>query len=329
MKETVQDLGEFGVISLLCHDLIQWPETVVVGAGDDGAVYRLPPGVDEVISTDTMVEGIHFTDETMAPEDVGWKLAVSNFSDMAAMGAVPAEFVAAVSLPASLLAEWISRCYDGIREACAAYRVNLLGGDVTGSRQGVVLTGTVIGWVPRGGAVRRSGAKPGDVVFLTGTVGDSAAGLAAIRRGVAEEFPYLAKRHRRPTAQIETARQLRESGVRALNDVTDGVASEAHEIAEASGVELMLESARIPLSEELRAFAKRFGEDPISYALSGGEDYVLLGTAAPEDFARIKEKVSVSAVGVVREGIGRVFLKDGEALRLLSPSGYDHFSKIR
>ena len=327
MKETVGDVGEFGLISRLCHDLIRRPESVVVGAGDDGAVYRLPHGMDEVISTDTMVEGIHFTKETMAPEDVGWKLCIANFSDMAAMGAEPREFVVAASLPADLSVDWISRCYDGIRAACAAYGVNLLGGDVTGSRQGVVLTGTVVGVVPKDGAVRRSGARVGDVIFLSDTVGDAAAGLAAILAGDEVLFPEIVRRHRRPTAEVETARILREAGAHALNDVTDGVASEANEIAAASGVNLILAADAIPVSSETEKAAKRYGTTALSYALSGGEDYALLGTMAAENFETVRDAAGLVAIGRVAEGSGQVFLQEKNDLRLLEKNGYNHFRK--
>ncbi len=327
MKETVRDVGEFGLISRLCHDFIQRPESVVLGAGDDGAVYRPPPDTDAVISTDTMVEGIHFTDKTMAPEDVGWKLCITNFSDMAAMGAEPRELVVAVSLPPALSVEWISRCYDGIREACAVYGVNLLGGDVTGSRQGVVLTGTVVGAVPKDGAVKRSGACAGDIVFLTDTVGDAAAGLAAISAGDETAFPEIVKRHRRPAAAVRAAQILQMAGVHALDDVTDGVASEAHEIAEASGVDLILEAKDIPVSPETKKAAKRYGTTALTYALSGGEDYALLGTMNPAALAGIREKMGIFVIGRVTEGNGQVFLKEGNHLRLLEKSGYNHFRK--
>ena len=176
MGETVSSLGEFGCIEAVCRDLIYRPELVRLGAGDDGAVYVTPPGTDEVISTDTMVEGLHFTAETMSPRDVGWKLCAANFSDMAAMGAEPAQLVISAALPKDLPLAWLAACYDGVRALCRKYRVNLLGGDMTGSPGGVILTAAVTGFLPSGTAVPRSGARPGDLLALTGTVGDSAAG---------------------------------------------------------------------------------------------------------------------------------------------------------
>ncbi len=198
---------------------------------------------------------------------------------------------------------------------------------MTGSRQGVVLTGTVVGAVPKDGAVRRSGACVDDVIFLSDTVGDAAAGLAAILAGDEVLFPETVRRHRRPTAAVETARILREAGVHALNDVTDGVASEANEIAAASGVNLILEPDAIPISSEAEKAAKRYGMTALSYALSGGEDYVLLGTMAPENFETVRDAAGLVAIGRVTEGSGQVFLQEKNDLRLLEKSGYNHFRK--
>ena len=137
----VDDVGEFGLIRRIMHDFIFRPDMIVVGPGDDGAVYRTPEGYDQVISTDTMVEGIHFTKDTMGPFDVGYHLGASNFSDMAAMGAEAVGFVLSIALPGSIPLSWVESFYDGLRACCREFRVNLLGGD---------LTGTVTGMVPKG-----------------------------------------------------------------------------------------------------------------------------------------------------------------------------------
>lgn len=205
MEEIVKDVGEFGLIDRIAKDLIYRPELVVIGSGDDGAVYRVPAGYDQVISTDTMVEGIHFIKKTMRPSDVGYKLCASNFSDMAAMGADAIGFVISAALPEQLPVSWVESLYEGIRECCSSYRVNLLGGDVTGSPGGVILTGTVVGMVPKGCAVTRSGARFGDLVFATETLGDSAAGLSALLAGLQEEYPSLCERHQRRVRRSSSA----------------------------------------------------------------------------------------------------------------------------
>ena len=327
MKEkTVTDIGEFGCIRHILKDFIYRPESVKLGAGDDGAVYVTPPGYDQVISTDTMVEGIHFTKETMSFSDVGYRICAVNFSDMAAMGAEPVAFVLSLALPKDLPLEDLENCYHGIRECCRKYSVNLLGGDMTASLGGVILTGTVVGIVPSDRAVKRSGAQVGDVVFVTETVGDSAAGLAAILHQCDTDFPGLTKRHRRPEAQIQLGKMLREAGVTSLNDVSDGLSQELNEIAAASKVIINLDKDKIPLSEETIRLGKRLGTDPLNWAFTGGEDYELAGTMSRKNWEKIKGSLPVTEIGIVCDkGSGQVFIKSKNETVLMIPKGYDHF----
>lgn len=326
-EDRIGDIGEFGLIRRITHDFIYRPELVRLGTGDDGGVYRIPEGFDEVISTDTMVEGLHFTKETMGPEDVGYHLAASNFSDMAAMGADAHGFVLSIALPNDLPVSWVESLYDGIRLCCRKYRVNLLGGDVTGSPKGIILTGTVLGMVPEGKMVPRSGAKVGDLVFVTETIGDSAAGLYALLHGMEKDWPFLVKRHRRPEPQIEKGILLRKAGAHSLNDISDGLSRELNEIALASQVEIEIEPALIPLSEETKALAAKEKVNPLSWAFNGGEDYELTGTISPESFDTIERKDGITVIGrVTGKGHG-VYLKENGSRRLLEIHGYDHFVK--
>lgn len=327
MKEkTLRDIGEFECIHRIAHDLIYRPELVKLGAGDDGAVFMTPCGYDEVISTDTMVEGIHFTKRTMSAADTGYHLCAVNFSDMAAMGAEPVSFVISAALPGDLSITWIESCYDGIRECCREHSVNLLGGDITGSKQGVILTGTIVGIVPENQAVKRSGAKEGDIVFVTGTLGDSSAGLSILLDGKKEEYPMLVIRHQRPKPQIDFGRILRESGASSLNDVSDGLSREINEIASASRVTIELEKERIPLSDELCRWGQDCGKEPFHFAINGGEDYELVGTISKKNWEYVKGIGGVTGIGhVTKAGKGQVFLKDKNSIKLLTIAGYDHF----
>lgn len=327
MKEkTVTDIGEFGCIRHILKDFIYRPESVKLGAGDDGAVYVTPPGYDQVISTDTMVEGIHFTKETMSFSDVGYRICAVNFSDMAAMGAEPVALVLSLALPKDLPLEDLENCYHGIRECCRKYSVNLLGGDMTASLGGVILTGTVVGIVPSDRAVKRSGAQVGDVVFVTETVGDSAAGLAAILHQCDTDFPGLTKRHRRPEAQIQLGKILREAGATSLNDISDGLSQELNEIAAASKVIINLDKDKIPLSEETIRLGERLGTDPLNWAFTGGEDYELAGTMSRKNWEKIKGSRPVTKIGTVCDkGAGQVFIKSKNETVLMIPKGYDHF----
>lgn len=325
-EERMAEAGEFGCIRRICRDLLVRPERVAAGAGDDGAVYHVPAGWDQVISTDTMVEGIHFTEKTMTPYDVGWKLGASNFSDMAAMGAEAAEFVVSAALPAALPLSWMERCYDGLRAICRRYGVNILGGDITGSLQGVVLTGTIIGDVPAGQALYRSGALPGDVIAVTGRLGSSAAGLDALLQGLSG-WEMIKKAHRRPCPQLAAGRWLREHGAHSANDISDGLSSEANEIAAASSVVMKIDGDAVPLLPEMKDLAAFLGKDPLSYALNGGEDYQLVFTL-PEETARLMAaSFPVTVIGRVLEKAeeGAVYLVRGGRRERLLPEGYDHF----
>lgn len=326
MEETIKDVGEFGLIDRIAKDLIYRPELVVIGSGDDGAVYRVPSGYDQVISTDTMVEGIHFINKTMHPSDVGYKLCASNFSDMAAMGADAIGFVISAALPEDLPVSWVESLYEGIRACCSSYRVNLLGGDVTGSPCGVILTGTVVGMLPKGRAVPRSGARAGDLVFATETLGDSAAGLSALLAGLSEEYPSLCERHQRPRPQIRLGSALREAGATSLNDVSDGLSSEINEIAKASQVEIELFREKIPISAEAAKLGAYLAKDPVDWALTGGEDYELIGTISKENFRKLDPSLPISVIGqVVKAGRGCVYLSDRGKRKKLAAKGYDHF----
>ena len=245
---------------------------------------------------------------------------------MAAMGAEPVAFVLSLALPKDLSLEDLENCYHGIRECCRKYSVNLLGGDMTASLGGVILTGTVVGIVPSDRAVKRSGAQVEDVVFVTETVGDSAAGLAAILHQCDMDFPSLTKRHRRPEAQIQLGKMLREAGATSLNDVSDGLSQELNEIAAASKVIINLDKDKIPLSEETIRLGKRLGTDPLNWAFTGGEDYELAGTMSRKNWEKIKGSLPVTEIGIVCDkGSGRVFIKSKNETVLMIPKGYDHF----
>ncbi len=322
---------------------------VRVDIGDDAAVLTVNADEDLVLTTDTMVEGVHFLPETMDWSDVGYKAVAASVSDVAAMGGRARHVVLAIAIPEHVELASLEALYEGVADVCADTGCRLVGGDVVGTSGPFVVTSTVQGVVPVGKAVRRSGARPGDIVFVTGTVGDSGAGLAlqhptvsqtAANRTMppyvpADEAYTLRQRHRRPRPQVEAGPILLEGGATSLDDISDGLASELNEIAKSSGVRLRVEAARVPLSPAVQNFARGRREDPLAYAWYGGEDYQLVGTAPPFAFARILARFD--GLGVRITQIGRVEPGDGEVVAvlpsgiidLLEPRGYNHFKESR
>ncbi|GFN29817.1 thiamine-phosphate kinase [Paenibacillus xylaniclasticus] len=337
----------------------QWQQErgVVLGIGDDAAVVeasREPETVWQwVMAVDTMVETIHFNDQTMTEEDIGFKALAANVSDIAAMGGLPRHALISVSVPKSWGPQRMKRLYDGLYECADRYGVAVIGGDTTSAPQHLVIAVTVVGTVEPGCALRRSGAKPGHLIFLTGPVGLSAAGLhgllhggggiaAGREPGKQEAVPEaLVRAHRRPAPSVRAGRLLQQrSTCSSLNDVSDGLASEAWEIAEASGVRLVLRDLELPRSGTLMSYAAVTGMDPLEWMLYGGEDYVLLGTIEASDAAEAKSAFSAEGlpfyiVGEVEQGAPDVELvtsvpgaggSSTERRRHVPKRGYNHFT---
>ncbi|MFM1655686.1 thiamine-phosphate kinase [Brevibacillus sp. B_LB10_24] len=309
---------------------------LAVGIGDDAAVFTPPPGMQIVACCDTMIETVHFLRETMQPEDIGYKSLVSNVSDIAAMGGIPRYALVSIGISSGWSPPECRRIYDGMYEACERYGVQIIGGDTVSAPDALYLSVTVFGEVESGHALLRSGARPGDAIFVTGPVGGSAAGLAMLLKAkadgveVSQEWKALAALHQRPEAQVKAGRLLVASGhAGALNDVSDGLASELWEIAEASGVRLLIERDKIPLDRDVEAYAASIGQDPLAWALFGGEDYQLVGTA--REASSIKEQFLASGlplfwIGRVESGAPGVWIADQQGTRPLEKGGYNHFA---
>lgn len=317
---------------------------VVAGIGDDAAVVTSPDGHEWLLAMDTMVEEIHFRPESMGDADIGYKALAANVSDIAAMGGIPRYALVSVSVPPSWEADRINAVFDGLYACADEYDVAIVGGDTTASMQHLVIAVALAGTVPAGQAVRRSGAKPGDFVFVTGPVGLSAGGLYGLlnygradcrgRRPVLPPPERLVQAHRRPRPSVRAGRLLAERGwATSLNDISDGLASECQEIAEASGLQVVLREAALPLSGELAAYASDCGTDPLEWMLYGGEDYVLVGTAAPDRETEIREAFRAEGlpffvVGHTEAGTPAVeLLTPGGQRKRLEKRGYNHFRK--
>ncbi|TMW70872.1 thiamine-phosphate kinase [Alteribacter natronophilus] len=302
--------------------------TVVAGIGDDAALYDSEDGWHEIATVDTLVEDIHFSKKTMTAYQTGHRALAVNISDIAAMGGRPVFYLVAITVPKS--GTWtedeLGDIYRGMGDLAAKYRMDLIGGDTNSTHDKLVVSVTVIGRVEKGVKLLRTNARPGDSVFVTGPVGSSAAGLdLLLNKGLeAGKENKWAAAHQTPMPQVQAGRIIAEAGLRtALNDISDGLASEAHEIAEASGVTIELEWERIP--HELDG-----EERQKEWALFGGEDFQLIGCAGKEDAKKLrqlfeKDGLPFYKIGTVTEGSGVWLTEQGERTRL-DKGGYNHFT---
>lgn len=285
----MQQLGEFGLIDRI-RKMTSVPDPSWVGIGDDCAVIPLSPETggapasDLLVSTDMLVEGTHFLMEDISPRQLGWKSAAVNISDIAAMGGKPIATFLSLALPKTLPEQWMQEFMEGYNEISEKYGAALLGGDTTCSPDRICINVAVLGTCPRGKARLRSAARPGDLVCVTGTLGDSAAGLRLILGGQKGAAPRLMDRHYTPTPRVEEGLALScLPGVHAMMDISDGVGSDLRHILDESGVGARIDTGKLPISKELQALCSEKGWDPKELALSGGEDYELLFTMDPQE----------------------------------------------
>ena len=322
----ISEIGEFGFIDAIKEDTLFKPDSVVVGIGDDGAVYQTTDGMDQVSVIDTMVENSHFIiGRTGQWYDVGYKAVASNLSDIAAMGAIPTHLVLSTAIAPSMEVQDLKELYRGIKDICQRHGVNILGGDTVTSKEGMVITVAAFGEIEKGKALLRSTAQVGDIVAVSHTIGDSGAGLETVLQGI-QGYDALKKAHRFPEPQIELGRLLVKHHCHSLNDISDGLASESNEIAKASHVRLVIDKVKIPLSDGVRQWASEVHKSPWSYAFNGGEDYELVFTMDPTDFKSLqREYPAVTEIGTVCQGQGDVLVIDEGTTHLLSPTGWTHF----
>ena len=311
---------------------------VIVGPGDDAAVVeqaRHPV----VLTTDMLVEGVHFELGATSPHDLGHKAVTVNVSDVAAMGGSPRYGLAAVALPETVESAWVMELYGGMREAADEYAMTLVGGDTTrGDRTTIAVS--VVGEVPDGRAVLRSGAAPGDVVAVTGRLGGSAAGLRIARAPEAEQKELLStawgrglvSTHERPVARLGEGQTLAAAGATAMLDLSDGLSLDLFRLCEESDVGARIQVADVPLAHGLEELASAIAADPLELALHGGEDYELLCTIARQAVrhagTRLEERygTTLTVIGEIVEGGGVVAVRADGSEQPLEPKGWDHFA---
>ncbi len=287
---------------------------VVTGIGDDGCVLAPSPGTEQVQVIDTLVEGVHFPKDSK-PADIGYRVVAVNLSDIAAMGAQPRWMTLALTLPPKDEG-WVADFASGLFAAASEFDAALVGGDMT-SGEAVVATVHMTGEVSAGTALLRSGARVGDTIFVSGTCGDAAAGLALLERGIHDDL--LAQRFLRPSARIELGARL-VGRASAVIDVSDGLIGDLRKLLEASGVGAEIQVDRVPVSS---ALLQHFDtDDTLRFALTGGDDYELCLTAAADAVVGID---SITAIGTVVAGTELVCRRDSEIVEY-DDSGYRHFA---
>ena len=309
---TLADVGEFALIAELVG-LFPQGEQVIVGPGDDAAVLRVKSG-HVVVSTDLMVEGRHFRRDWASAEDVGHRAAAQNLSDINAMGGRATSLTVGLAAPADLPAQWALDFARGFAAECALVDASVVGGDVTRADQ-VVIAVTVLGACTQS-PVLRSGARPGDVLALTGRQGWAAGGLAVLGRGFRSPR-VLVEAYRRPEPPYDAGRVAAEAGATAMIDVSDGLLADAGHLAAQSGVAIDVHAAAFEVPEPLHAVGAATGADPLSFILGGGDDHALLATFETVDAV----PAGWSVIGSVAAGDGVTV--DGAPYD--GPTGWTHF----
>lgn len=320
-------LSEFALIDRYFRNCGVRRTDVRLGVGDDAALLDSPAGCDLVAAIDTLVDGVHFPHGCPAAS-VGHRVLAVNLSDLAAMGAKPAWALLALTLP-NIDENWLEEFAAGFSALARSYDVALVGGDTTSGP--LCATVQILGHVPHSQGLLRSGARPGDLVFVSGTPGDAAAGLAVEQgrlQGAPDVTAYLLKRFLYPSPRMALGESLR-GYASACIDVSDGLLGDVGKLAQASGCGVELSYKDLPVSEALVAAVGDTRAREL--ALTGGDDYELCFTVSPANVGRLRQELPAerwgySLIGTVREACGAVVKQDGNVMEF-SHSGYDHFGK--
>ncbi len=336
----VNTLGEFGLIDHLTQHVELSNGETYLGIGDDAALIDRGDGYYSVISTDMMVEGIHFDLMYSPLKHLGYKAVVTNLSDIYAMNATPDQITVSIAISSKYSVEALEELYQGINTACKRYGVDLIGGDTTSSPKGMIISVTAIGKVEKGKEAVRSGAALDDIVCVTGDLGAAYLGLQLLEREKQlylsqpetqpdlEQASYLVERQLKPEANKAAVDYFTKVGLvpTAMIDVSDGLASELFHIAKASGVGIIIEESKVPIHPDTQEMALKFNIDPITCALNGGEDYELLFTVNPRDLDKVRYMPDVFIIGdIVEHANGVKLFSTGGKLHPMKAQGWNHF----
>lgn len=336
----VNTLGEFGLIDHLTGKIKTRHKSTLLGIGDDAAVLKYGDAC-VLVSTDMLVEGIHFDLMYTPLKHLGYKAVIVNLSDIYAMNGNPEQITVSIAFSSKFSVEAIEELYKGIREACRIYNVDLVGGDTTSSPRGLTISVTAIGKADPDKIAYRSGARKGDIICITGDLGAAYLGLQILERekqlyldnpGIQpdlEDQKYILERQLKPEARKDIVEYFSKSALvpTSMIDISDGLASDLMHICKASGVGAFIEEGKIPIKQEAQLMAIKFQLDPVTTALNGGEDYELLFTVDEKELEKIRLMPSVYIIGEITD------LKDGITLHTtggnihpLKAQGWNHFT---
>lgn len=339
-KQTeISQIGEFGLIDRLTEKLPKFNESTKHGVGDDCAVLHYPAGNDVLVTTDMLLEGVHF-DLTYVPlKHLGYKSAVVNFSDIYAMNGIPRQITVSLGISKRFTVEHMEALYAGIRLACENYGVDIVGGDTTASHAGLVISITCIGDCKEGQAVLRSGAKDTDLICVSGDFGSSYMGLQLLERekvasaGQKDFQPdfagkeYLIERQLKPEARRDIIAELDKAGIvpTSMMDVSDGLSSELLHICHASNTGCRIYEDRIPIDYQTAVMAEELGMNLVTAALNGGEDYELVFTVPLHMHDQVKNLPGIKVIGhITKPELGCALItRDGSELELKA-QGFNH-----
>ncbi len=338
-RTEISELGEFGLIDRIKSNFTMQQASSLKGIGDDAAV--IDAGEEVILlSTDILLEGIHFDLSYMPLQHLGYKAVAVNVSDIAAMNGRPQQIIVSMAISNRFSVEAVDALYKGIKAACDNYKVDLVGGDTTASPSGLVISISVLGRTKKGNEVYRSGAKDKDIICVTGDLGGAYVGLQILEREKAvylsnpemqpelDKYEYCVSRQLKPEARMDIIHELADLGIRptSMIDISDGLASELLHLSKGSGVGMRVFEDKIPIDEQAYNTAVEFKLDPFTCALNGGEDYELLFTISQSDFEKIKNHADIHFIGYVHpDPKQNVLITKNANVVPLKAQGWEHF----
>ena len=334
---TLKEIGEFGLIDLIKKKFTPYGSDTIVGIDDDCAVVTGRDGFYTLYTCDSQVEGSHFITDLVPPYLLGQKILAVNLSDIAAMGGTPRFALLSLVLRSEISIEWIDTFLEGFRYKANQYAVEVIGGNLARTDSGLVIDVTCIGEVRRNRLLLRNQARVGDMILVTGFLGDAAAGLKILleeqKMNTARE-QYLLNRYLLPEPRVEVGKILAESKNRiALIDISDGFAQDLGHLLKQSRVGAIIDPERIPLSQQLVSWCSEQNYTPLDFASSGGEDYELIFTTAPENIDELRDKIQndvgvpVTLIGEIINGDKLIFQKN-EIRYEFQTRGWNHFTSF-